>query len=238
MLESRPMRRVFAASLLATACLAAQTSGKVEITSEPNHHRVLENPYVRVFEVEIPPGGATLLHYHRHDYVSVNLGSAELLNQVEGKAAVTVKLQDGQTAFAEGNFAHSVRNTGATSFRNVTVELLEDEKARRSPPPSWDEERALHILEGGTEHIMFVKDGVRVSETDLQPGGMIPRHHHAGPQLLVAVTDLDLENRVAGKGISPIQLKSGDVRWLPGHLTHTVMNLGKQQARFVTLEFH
>jgi oxalate decarboxylase/phosphoglucose isomerase-like protein (cupin superfamily) len=157
---------------------------------------------------------------------------------VEGKPAVTVKLEDGQTAFAEGNFAHSVRNTGATSFRNVTVELLEGEKARRSPPPSWDEERALHILEGGTEHIMFVKDGVRVSETDLQPGGMIPRHHPAGPELLVGVTDLDLENRVAGKGTSPIQLRSGEVRWLPGRLTHTVMNVGKRPARFVTLEFH
>jgi oxalate decarboxylase/phosphoglucose isomerase-like protein (cupin superfamily) len=233
------MRRFWAAPfLLATSCLAAQISGKVEITSEPNHHLAFENPYVRVFQVEVPPGGATLVHYHRHDYVSVNLGSAELLNQVEGKPAATVKLEDGQTAFAEGNFAHSVRNPGTTSFRNVTVELLEDEKARRSPRASWDEERALHILEGGTEHIMFAKDGVRVSETDLQPGGMIPRHHHAGPELLVAVTDLDLENRVAGKGVSPIQLKSGEVRWLPGRLTHTVMNVGKQPARFVTLEFH
>jgi hypothetical protein len=238
MLESRPMRRFWAAPLLATCCLAAQTSGKVEITSEPNHRLALENSYVRVFEVEVPPGGATLVHYHRHDYISVNLGLAEILNQVEGKPAVTAKLEAGQTAFAQGNFAHSVRNRGATSFRNVTVELLEDEKARRSPPPSWDEERALHILEGGTVHIMFVKDGVRVSETDLQPGGMIPSHHPAGPQLLVAVTDLDLENRVAGKGISPIRLKSGDVRWLPGRLTYTVMNVGKQQARFVTLEFH
>jgi hypothetical protein len=172
------MRPVFAALLallwLITASLAAQTSGKVEITAEPNHHLALENPYVRVFKVEVPPGGATLVHYHRHDYVSVNLGPAELRNQVEGKPAVTVKLEDGQTAFTEGNFAHSVRDLGATSFRNVTIELLEDEKARQSPPPKWDEERALHILEGGTEHIMFVKDGVRVSETDLLPGGMIP----------------------------------------------------------------
>jgi oxalate decarboxylase/phosphoglucose isomerase-like protein (cupin superfamily) len=238
MLESRPMRRFWAAPLLATCCLAAQTSGKVEITSEPNHRLALENSYVRVFEVEVPPGGATLVHYHRHDYISVNLGLAEILNQVEGKPAVTVKLEAGHTAFAEGNFAHSVRNRGATSFRNVTVELLQDEKARRSPPPGWDEDRALHILEGGTLHIMFVKDGVRVSETDLQPGGMIPSSHPPGPQLLVAVTDLDLENRVAGKGISPIRLKSGDVRWLPGRLSHTVMNVGKQQARFVSLEFH
>lgn len=238
MLESRPMRRAFAALGWATAFLAAASSGKVEITAEPTYHLALENPYVRVFEVEVPPGGATLMHYHRHDYVAINLGRAELLNQVEGKPPVRVKLADGQTAFTEGNFAHSLRDLGATSFRNVTVELLQDEKARRSPPPPWDEERALHILEGGTEHIMFVKDGVRVSETDLQPGGMIPRHHHAGPQLLVAVTDLDLQNQAAGQGSSSIQLKAGEVRWRAGPRTYTVMNLGQQQARFVTLEFH
>jgi quercetin dioxygenase-like cupin family protein len=238
MLESRPMRPAFATLGLATAFLAAASSGKVEITAEPTYHRALENPYVRVFAVEVPPGGASLMHYHRHDYVAINLGRAEVLNQVEGKPPLTVKLTDGQTVFREGNFAHSVRDLSRTPFRNLTVELLQDEKARRSPPPPWDEERALHILEGGTEHIMFVKDGVRVSETDLQPGGMIPSHHHAGPQLLVAVTDLDLENKVAGKGISRILLKAGDVRWLAGRLTHTVMNLSKQQARFVTLEFH
>ena len=92
MLESRPMRRAFATLGLATAFLAAASSGKVEITAEPTYHLALENPYVRVFAVEVPPGGATLMHCHRHDYVAINLGRAEVLNQVEGKPPVTVKL--------------------------------------------------------------------------------------------------------------------------------------------------
>ena len=218
--------------------LAAQTAPEVEIGAEPHHHLALENGYVRVFKVEISPGQATLLHRQRHDYVYVNLGAAQISNQVEGKPPVTTKLQDGQTVFADGGMAHVVRDLAATPFRDVTVEFMQDEKARKSPPAKWDEERGLQILEGGTKDIMFVKDGVRVSEVDLPPGGMIPRHHHAGPHLVIAVTDLDLQSDVVGKGVSKVILNAGDITWAAGGFTHTLMNVSREPAKFITLEFH
>lgn len=224
--------------ILLVPVLLAQSAPPVEITAEPRHHLVFENPYVRVFKVEISAGEATLPHRHGHDYVYVNLGSAQISDLVEGKPPMTAKLQDGQTVFVEGNMADVVRDLGATPFRNVTVEFLQDEKARQSPPPEWDEERALHILEGGTRDVMFVKDGVRVSEIDLNPGGMMAKHHHPGPHLLIAVTDLDLRSDVVGKGSSKVELKAGEVQWVPGGFTHSLMNMGKRQAKFVTLEFH
>lgn len=226
--------------VLAAITLAAQTPSEVEITSEPSHHLAFENESVRVFKVEVAPHAATLMHRHRHDYLAVTLGPAEISNEVAGKPSVTLKLQDGEVRFTPGNFAHIARNLADTPFRNVTIELLrgaENEKARQSPPPKWNEERALHVLEGGTQDIMFVKDGVRVSEIELQPGGMIPSHHHAGPHLLVAVSDLQMRSDVEGKGASTAQLKAGDVKWLPGGYTHTLTNVGKQKAKFVTLEF-
>ena len=64
------------------------------------------------------------------------------------------------------------------------------------------------------------------------------KHRHIGPHLIVAITDLNLQSDVAGKGISKVELKAGDLRWVPGGLTHTLMNSGKQPAKFVTLEFH
>ncbi len=225
------------AFLLAAFTLAAQTPSEVEITAEPSHHLALENEPVRAFQVEVAPHAATLMHRHRHDYFVVTLGPSEISNEVAGKPPVTLKLQDGEVRFTAGNFAHIARNLADTPFRNVTIELLQDEKARQSPPPKWDEERALHVLEGGTQDIMFVKDGVRVSEIELQPGGMIPSHHHAGPHLLVAVSDLEMRSDVEGKGASTAQLKAGDVKWLLGGYTHTLTNVGKQKAKFVTLEF-
>jgi quercetin dioxygenase-like cupin family protein len=231
-------RLLFPALLLAAIALTAQSTSEVEITAEPRHHLAIENEYVRVFQVEVAPHDATLLHIHHHDYVYVTLGAANLSNEVKGKPPVEVKLQDGETRFSAGNFAHTARNLSDQRFRNVTIELMQDAAAHQTPPPAWDEDRGLHVFTGGTQHIMFVQDGVRVSEFDLQPGATVPSHHHTGQHLVVAVTDLEIRSDVEGQGPMPGQLKSGDVKWLPGGYTHTLTNTGKQEAKFVTLEFH
>jgi hypothetical protein len=70
-------------------------------------------------------------------------------------------------------------------------------------PPKWDEERGLRVFAGGTQEILFVKDGVRVSEGELQPGAMMPSHHHNGPHLLVAITDLEVRSDVEKMGRCP-----------------------------------
>jgi quercetin dioxygenase-like cupin family protein len=222
---------------LTTLTLAAQTANEVEITAEPHHHLALENQYVRVFKVGVAPHQSTLLHRHHHDYVFVTLGDSEISNEVAGKPPVTVKLKDGETRFAPGEFAHIARNLADTPFHNLTIELLQDEKARQSPPPKWDEERALHVLNGGTQDIMFVKDGVRISQIELQPGGVVPQHQHVGPHLVAAVTDLELRTDEVGKSPRTVTQKAGEFKWLEGGYTHTLTNVGKQQARFVTLEF-
>ncbi|HXM22245.1 MAG TPA: cupin domain-containing protein [Terriglobales bacterium] len=229
---------IFSALLLAAIALAAQNTSEVAITAEPHHHLLLENQQVRVWLAEVAPHDATLLHRHSHDYVFVSLGETNVSNEVEGKAPVTLKMQDGEARFSPGGFAHIARDLASTPFRAIAVEFLQDEAAHQTPPPKWDEERGLHVLTGGTQHIMFVQDGVRVSETDLQPGATIPSHHHTGPHLVVAVTDLDFRSDIEGQAPRPIQIKSGDVKWVPGGYTHTVTNTGKQEAKFITLEFH
>jgi len=228
---------VFAALILAAFTLLAQTA-EVEITSEPHHHLALENEYIRAFKVEVAPHDVTLMHVHHHDYVFVTLGPSQVENAVKDKSPVTLKLQDGEARFVAGNFAHIARNLADTPFRNVTIELLQDEAAHKTPPPAWDEDRGLHVFTGGTQDIMFVQDGVRVSEIELQPGATVPSHHHSGPHLVVAITDLDVRSDIEGKAPIAAQMKSGDIKWLAGNYTHTLTNTGKQPAKFVTLEFH
>ncbi|MGH9545924.1 MAG: hypothetical protein ACRD23_11985 [Terriglobales bacterium] len=224
-------------TLLFAFALTAQTPSEVEITAEPSHHFALENKYVRVFKVEVAPHAATLMHRHRHDYIYVTLGAAQVENDVAGQSPATITLQDGETRFVPGAFAGIAKNLSDQPFRNIAIELLQDEKAHHSPPPKWDEERGLHILNGGTEDILFVKDGARASELQLQPGGVLPRHHYVGPSLVVAVTDVDLRNEVGGKAASSVQLKAGDVAWEKGGFTHTLTNAGKQKAKLITVEF-
>ncbi len=222
--------------LLLIPFLAAQTTTEVEITSEPSHHLAIDNEYIRAFQVEITPHAATLMHRHRHDYVFVTIGDAHISNEVEGKPPVEVKLADGDTRFAPGNFAHIARNLADQPFRNVTIELMQDEKLRQTPS-HWPEESGEKTFAGGRRKILFVKDGVRVSEVNLEPGATVPSHHHDGPHLVVAVSDLDLRSDVEGQGPMPAKFKAGEAKWLPGGYTHTVTNVGKSPARLVTVEF-
>jgi quercetin dioxygenase-like cupin family protein len=216
--------------LLSTTLLPAQTK-EVEITAEPSHHLALENAYVRVFKVEAPPHASTLVHWHRHDYMFVTLGDSLVENEVKDKPPVTLKLKNGETHYSVAPFAHAAKNLADTPFRNVTIEFLKNDDAK------WDPDRGLSVLHGGTIDILFVKDGARVSDVDLQPGGVIPEHTHTGPHLVVAVSDLDLEGRAAGKPTTHLQLKAGDIEWVEGGITHTVINAGKQEARLITVEF-
>src|ERR1700730_17724142 len=167
------MKRQAFFCLIATLLVAQATAPEVEITAEPHHHLTLENKSVRVFNVDVPPHSDTLMHWHRHDYVYVTLGDSEVVNAVKDKPPVTVKLQDGDTRFSPATFAHIARTLADRPFRNVTSEILEDEALRNSSA-KWDEDRALDILQGGTKQILFIKDGIRVTEVELQPNGVVP----------------------------------------------------------------
>ena len=230
------MKRCLLLLCFAATILAAQSRSEVEITAEPHHHFTFENKSVRVFNVEVDPGGQTLTHWHRHDYVSVTLGDIEITNTVKDKPPVNAKLPDGDVRFAPATFAHFVRDLSDHPFRNVTVELLEDALLRNSTA-KWDEDRGLDVLANGTKQVLFVKDGVRATEFELQPGGVVPRHHHPGPYLLIAVNDLDVRSDVEGQGPMAGHFKSGESKWLPGNYTHTLTNTGTKAAKFVTLEF-
>lgn len=207
---------------------------EVEITAEPSHHLAIENAYVRAFKVSVAPHAATLMHRHRHDYVFVTLGDTSISNEVEGKEPVQVKLSDGDTRFAAGNFAHIARNLSDTPFRNVTIEFLQDEKKRAEPSP-WKKDSGEETSTGMHGKILFVKDGVRVSEIELSTKSAMPKNGHDGPMLLVAVTDLELGPNADGKGSPRKALKAGDLWWSDG--SSALVNEGSGPARFVILEF-
>jgi len=226
--------------LVLTAFIGAQAAPEVEITAEPHHHLALANNQVRIFNIEIAPHSETLMHWHRHDYIYVSLGASEVVNAVKGKDPVTVRLQDGQTGFLPGNFAHVARNLSGQPLRSVNIELLQDEKLRS--PVHWDrahpeDDRGLEILHGGTRETLFVKDGVRVSEIELEPGAFVPLQHHMGPHLVVALAACELRSDVSGKSKTAIMLKPGESRWADRSYAQTLTNTGHHRAKFVTLEF-
>jgi quercetin dioxygenase-like cupin family protein len=223
-------------TVLLLPCLAiftlaqTATAPAVPVLEEPHHHLAIENEYVRVFRVEVSPHSETLLHRHDHDYVFVTIGASQVVNAVEGKSPVDLKLANGETRFSRAPFAHVARNLSDASFRNVTIELLRDRITREDP--SFPE-----LASPQMQKVLFVEDGVRAGETRLAPGATLPRHEHKRPHLVIAVSDLDMRSNIEGQSPIPVKVKAGDVRWVPGGYTHTVTNTGQQEAWFVTLEF-
>jgi quercetin dioxygenase-like cupin family protein len=176
------------------------------------------------------------MHRHRHDYLFVTLGDAHISNEVEGKSPVDLKLNNGEARFTNGNFAHIARNLSDQPFRNVTIELMQDDKVRTAPSP-WPMEGGDRDFPGGHVKVLFVRDAARVSEIDLQPGATQPSHHHDGPFLVVAITDLDFRSEREGQSPITSHMKTGDIKWLPGGYDHTLTNTGTGPARHVIVEF-
>ena len=222
--------------LLLTTILLASAAPEVEITSEPHHHQTLANEQVRVFQVEIRRDSPTVTHWHRHDYFYVSLGAAHISNEVAGKPPVDLELQNGETRFSQAPFAHVIRDLSSEPFRNVTVELLEDARLRKLSSP-WKEERGLDILEGGTEDITMVKDGVRVSQIELQAGGIVPQTTRAKAALLIGLTDVNLREAGNAGHNTVIQVKAGESRWLRAGLAHAVRSEANHNSKFILLEF-
>lgn len=212
--------------------LLAFAQSVVPVDHEPHHHLVLQNQYARVYRVEVPPHQSTLVHHHAQNYLAVVLGPAEVQDAVQGKPPKTVKLADGQTTFFAGNFSHVVTDVGDTPFRNVTIEILKRPAKNVAAP-----ERGLDVGHGGLTDVVIDNASVRVTDTQIAAGGMLHKHRHPHPHLIVALTDLELHDMPAGKSAVMLHQKAGEVRWVAAGVTHEVMNMSQQPARFIVVEF-
>lgn len=98
--------------------------GPVSIGEEPHHRLILQNDFTHVYTVTVPPLDATLLHQHDFPYIYVTLGPADIINAIVGKPELHQVLQDGETHYSPGHFAHIARTDSGVAFHNVTIELV------------------------------------------------------------------------------------------------------------------
>lgn len=231
--------RVAGLLFLATATLAQQQQA-VEITSEPSHHQVFENEYVRVFDVTVAPKASTLIHRHNHDYLFVTLGDSDVTSARVGEKPVSLKLKDGDVRFTPGNFAHAAINNSERPFHNITIELLKpstnvktcmDSCVSRAPCTVRSDVSCPSVEK------QISSDQWTISLITLPPGSQLLKHTHTTPHLVVPVSDLDLTAKTDSSS-NVIKRTPGEIGWVPTGVTHALVNNSSQPARFVTLEFH
>ncbi len=237
-------KRIFLATALTLAGLGCSGIGfysaaarqaspqPVELTAEPSHHLLFQNEYARVFNVEVAPHTATLVHRHAYDYIYVTLGDTDLINEVVGKAPARLKLKDGEVRFAAGGFAHRAMNLAPTPFRNITVEIL---KPNKEAKPA-DEERGLDVGHGAMVETLFVQDGVVAKDVTINPRQALAIAS-GGPQVLVALSRAELRDEGTDHASSEYHAERGDARWVAPRMNHRWRNVGAKPARFIMLEF-
>ena len=198
----------------------------VEISGEAHHHPKFENEFVRVWDVTVPAGEATLWHVHRNDNVVVTLGDANL--RLENAAVPTTEAQwkFGEVRFAEATYVHRALNVGTTPFHNLTIELLKPSNFVADPSRLPVQAGRAPILEN---------DRVRVYRLSLAPGEAVGMHTHPLPGLVVTITAGEIEVTADGKPVTH-PVKSNDVSWRAGAVTHSIKNVGKTRFEAVDVE--
>ena len=97
--------------------------------SEPRHRWVLENQYVRVFDVRIPPGETTTFHRHAFDQVSIFVSGGLVSSQTDGQPwgkPETIKPRGVSfAADTEKPITHRVRNDGKSEYHVILVQFHE-----------------------------------------------------------------------------------------------------------------
>ncbi|HWX55739.1 MAG TPA: hypothetical protein VN176_14220 [Verrucomicrobiae bacterium] len=226
------------ALFLAAFAVLAPAQDTVEITSEPSHHLVFKNDWVRVFNVLAPAKASTLVHRHNYDYLYVTLGDAAIVNARVGEKSFPVVLNDGEVRFTQGGFAHAVTNSSERPFHNITIELLKPSTNARPcasacevpiPCPADAQEKCA------SARIVLQSDQWSAISVLMPPGATYSEHAPAA-HLVVAVSDLDLTQVVHGRDRVEVRRVVGDVRWVDP-VVHSITNAGSMPARFVSLQF-
>lgn len=231
--------RAVKAVLLLTAFLAvAQEQTAVEITNEPDHHLVINNAFIRAFDVIVPAKATTLMHRHNYDYVFVTLGDSDITNDRVGAQPVKLQLKDGEVRYTPGGFAHKAGNNLDRPFHNTTIELL----AKATNASACTASCAVEVACKSSDKSLCPQvqrllsaDQWTVTMLTLPPSATYEQHSHAGPHLSVAVTDLDLKVTQNGQETA-VRQKVGDLAW-HGPVVHSIRNAGTKPAKIVSLEF-
>jgi quercetin dioxygenase-like cupin family protein len=218
----------FMLTMSPTAKLSQSSSAQspVEISGEPHHHPKFENEFVRVWDVIVPAGEATLWHAHREDNVVVALGDARLRIETAGAAPAEGIWKFGEVRFGKATYIHRAINIGTSPFHNVTVELLKS--------PAFLTDLAKLPKQAGREPLLE-NARVRVYRLSLAPGEAIAMHTHPLPGLVVTISAGEIEVTTEGQHTTHT-VNNADVSWRAGAVTHSIKNVGKTRFEAIDIE--
>jgi hypothetical protein len=197
---------------ITTHAASGQTAPSA-IEAERHHVLLLQNSQVRVFTLTLPPGEQSLVQ-HEHNYVTIQMEEHEVIMWKNGESPIQhFHLPVGGIHFFLGGSAQGIRNDANTEYRNVTVEFLDSQVTTygyRHESGQYDYGPNVTgrpvDSEGHFVNSLNLEKAV-ASDIQLLPRESLPAAN--GPQLLVAVTPLEL----SASSDHTITIRPGDVLW-------------------------
>ena len=227
--------------------------GPVPIGEEPHHRLVLQNDLVHVYNVMVPPLDATLLHRHDLPYLYITLAPTDIINAIVGKPELHQVLQDGETHYSPGHFAHIARTEAGMPFHNITIELVRPQGAAKNmckdvapgqplncPEPqrsveSKKRKKIAPVVEAGDDVAYFESDEVRVDLHKVSSGNDYVDPEAKLDALLVGLTNANLDANLGGEHIQ--FLHGGDVIWMPAGQHRRIVDFLGTHSGFLLISF-
>jgi len=109
--------------LLHTVVVTAQ----VQVSKEPRHKKVLENKYIRLLDVRIPPGDTSQFHIHSTPSLFLHFTNTNVCVQIKGQDWVRSQNIAGTASyrsFLNDTVVHRVSNCDTVPFHVTDIEIL------------------------------------------------------------------------------------------------------------------
>jgi len=219
------MRFATAALLLIILCLPALAQDPTVVS--PEYYSVLlENEYVRVISLEMPPGASDEKHSHP-DSLIFYLNDSEVKVHKHDGTSIKAKLKK-HTVFYQTAVTHQVTNVGSTPVRAISFEL------KQPVGGPVEVELAPQVVAPDTNSLLLDNDRVRVVYTINPAGSAGALHEHIQ---MVAYVVNDSHYRITVAGGEPVERKlpAGSALWIDP-VTHALENIGDTDSIVLHVE--
>jgi mannose-6-phosphate isomerase-like protein (cupin superfamily) len=213
-----------------TSSFAQTPAGVVPITSEPDHKIRFDNGSVRMYEVVLPKGKATLVHEHRADSFTVFVRTADVTNEPLGGKPVVLQRPPGFVGFtstAKGPYSHRVTASGETTFHVIAMELL-------SPTPASSATATQRP--SSTFKVVLESPRGRVYRVTLAPGESTETFARAAGSALFAISAGRISESADGKPVRLWDFEPGHFRWFETGEKLSVKNESSTPIDLVEIE--
>lgn len=195
---------------------------------EPHHVTKFENQYVRVEDLVLPPGDATLFHEHTLDRAFLIVKGSDIVSQDLGGEPDRIQMETGRVGYMGYSAkprTHRLSNVGSGVLELVGVEIVAPREERFTAserPPIYE--------------LVLDEDRLRAWRLILEPGQASPFIRRSAPGIRIAVTAGKVAERVKDRPEQEATLAPGSLQWQPAGVARSLRNAGTSRIELVEFE--